>query len=335
MNETIKPTGKLTRRDFLKITAVAAATLAGGGGTWAWLQQRPGRIQQTRLLMGTVVNLTVVAEDAKAAREAVDATFAEMQRLIAIYTSRQSRGALAKLNRHGGLANPPRELVSLLRKANYYADLSSGAFDVTVKPVLDAYQLGQALTPEILSLVDYHKLKITDTALSFEKPGMQVTVDGIAKGAVVDGAVAVLNAHGLTNVLVEAGGDLLANGLRDTKDTWNVGVQDPRHRDTFLATFPIQGRAAATSGDYMHAFTQDYSLNHIIVPGTGLSPAELSSATLLAPTATDADALSTTLMVLGTQKGLALVESLPGIEAMLINKQLEIATSSGFPKPQI
>lgn len=326
---------KFSRRDFLKITAISGALLAGGGMLRNWLRDLPGRIQETRLLMGTVINLTVIAEDVQQAQDALAATFNEMERLIAIYTHRQSNSPLARLNATGTVLDPPEELVSLLRKAVGYSELSGGAFDVTVKPVLDAYQQGQPLTSALLSLVDYKELTIDDTEVRVLRPGMQVTLDGIAKGAVVDGGVGILKALGFENVLVEAGGDLVANGQRDAGQLWRVGVENPRAQSdggALLGALAIQDRAMATSGDYMHTFTQDYSLNHIIVPGSGLSPAELSSVSVMASRAQDADALSTTLMVLGREKGLALVESLPNTEALLVSKTLEINTSSGFPR---
>jgi thiamine biosynthesis lipoprotein len=328
-NSSLSAPKAVSRRDFLKITAVAAG-MAAGGGWMVWLQ-RPGRVHETRLLMGTLVNLTVVAGDHSSAQKALTATFAEMERLIALYTHRQSDSPLGRLNREGILLNPPFEVVNLLRKATYYSQVSDGAFDITVKPVLDTYHQGLALTPALLALVDFQKLHIAQDEVRFKQPGMQLTLDGIAKGAVVDGGVAVLQGLGFSNVLVEAGGDLVANGERDTQSPWKVGIENPRN-GSLMAAIPVSGKALATSGDYQHAFTQDYSLNHILVPGSGLSPAELSSATVLAATATDADALATTLMVLGVHKSLALVNSLPGVEAMLISKSLETTLSAGFPK---
>lgn len=326
---------KFSRRDFLKITAISGALLAGGGLLRSWLSELPGRFQETRLLMGTVINLTVIAEDAQQARGALAATFREMERLIAIYTHRQSDSPLARLNASGALHDPPSELVALLQKSVGYSELSDGAFDITVKPVLDAYQQGNPLSPALLELVDYHQLMIADDEIRMLRPGMQVTLDGIAKGAVVDGGVGVLKGLGFENVLVEAGGDLVANGQRDAGQLWQVGVENPRPQGdggSILGALPVQNQALATSGDYMHTFTQDYSLNHIIVPGSGLSPAELSSVSVMANAAQDADALSTTLMVLGHEKGLALVESLPHTEALMVSKTLAIIASSGFPR---
>jgi thiamine biosynthesis lipoprotein len=98
-----------------------------------------------------------------------------------------------------------------------------------------------------------------------------------------------------------------------------------------LAIFPVTTQAAATSGDYQNSFSPDFGLHHIIKPGTAVSPPELASATVLAPTAADADALSTALMVMGPVQGLALAERLPHVEALLVAKDLQIFQTSGFP----
>jgi thiamine biosynthesis lipoprotein len=163
---------------------------------------------------------------------------------------------------------------------------------------------------------------------------MQITLDGIAKGAVVDGAVARLQALGFAAVLVEAGGDLRATGI---DQYWRVAVQPPRPEKTneFVAAFELAEQAAATSGDYMNAFNPDRSLHHIVDPRLGLSPSELASTTVIAPSATDADALSTTLMVLGVKQGLALAEKLAGVEALVVAKDLQLYRSSGFPADQM
>jgi thiamine biosynthesis lipoprotein len=160
---------------------------------------------------------------------------------------------------------------------------------------------------------------------------MALTLDGIAKGSVVDGAVAALQAQGYENVLVEAGGDLVGNGRSAANTLWRIGIQHPRQAGTIMATLPISAQAVATSGDYMNAFTADFSRHHILDPRTGQSPAQSASVTVLAANAATADALSTSLMVMGSEAGLALVERLTAVEALFITKEMQIYRSSGFP----
>jgi thiamine biosynthesis lipoprotein len=164
---------------------------------------------------------------------------------------------------------------------------------------------------------------------------MGITLDGIAKGYIVDQAIALLKARGMARVLVEAGGDLSLHGLRQDGHPWRVGIHHPRALAGYYQVLEQSNGAMATSGDYEAAFTADFRYHHIIDPRTGSSPASLSSATVLASNAASADALSTAAMVLGMTEGLELLERLAGVEALLIDKQVTSRATSGFPAPSI
>ncbi|MEJ2749272.1 MAG: FAD:protein FMN transferase [Anaerolineae bacterium] len=332
MNAGLPLSTTFTRRDMLKITAVAG-TLALGGKLAAgrWLPRRQ-TIHETRTLMGTVINLSLVTDDKWAGQAVIEATFAEMERLIALFDHRHPKAQLAILNRDGRLPQPAPELVELMNLALGYGRLTEGAFDITVKPVIDALKNGSSRR-EAARLVDYRQVAVNDDLIAFAQPGMAVTLDGIAKGRVVDGAVAVLQANDFRDILVEAGGDLWGQGQRADNAPWRVGVANPRPtaETAVLAIFPVTAQAAATSGDYQNSFTPDFALHHIVDPATAVSPLELASATVVAPSAADADALSTALMVMGPDKGLALAERLPHVEALLVAKDLQIYRSRGFP----
>lgn len=336
---TQQPSTGITRRSFLTITAVAGGLLAAGGvarlGRSAASGSQPVTVRDERLLMGTVIHLAVVAPDAVQGQTAISATFSAMQRLIGFFDYRRADSALGILNRTGELANPPAEFTALLAQAQAISALSDGAFDVTVQSLLDAYGRGETDPTPYEKLVDYRQLSVTDERISLGQPGMAITLDGLAKGRVIDEAVTSLRGLGFDRVLVEAGGDMMGVGKRADGTSWRVGVANPRptaQAGQLLATLDLADGALATSGDYMNYFVQDFSAHHIVDPRTGHSPAELASVTVMAPTATEADALSTTFMVLGVTQGLALATKLPNIEALLITKTLQQHATSGFPK---
>lgn len=338
MTREIKKTipQRLSRRQFLKITAAAGALAAGG--VWLGRQQSPRltTLRQTRLLMGTVINLAVITAEPARGQSAIESTFAEMERLIGYFDHRQPASLVARLNQAGQLSNAPPELVDLLGQALEYSRLTGGAFDISVKPLLDHYRAGQtADRPELRQRVGYRQLKLEGSAISFEQPGMAITLDGIAKGRVVDAATTVLKSAGYNNVLVEAGGDLVGSGRRADGTPWRVGIANPRPASgpEILTATAVTAGAMATSGDYMNSFSSDFRLHHILDPRTGRSPAQIASATVLAPTATAADALSTALMVLGPEAGLSLLESLPRTEAFIVTKALQRFQTSGFAAP--
>jgi FAD:protein FMN transferase len=321
----------LTRRQFLQITAVTGGLLAAGYGLGKQAHHAKTAVwRESRYLMGTFINLTLVSASEAHSRAAVQATFAEMARLVALFDHRQPDSPLARLNRDGTLPAAPPELVETISLALRYGDLSGGAFDISMKPLLD--QARQATDPSRLdrSLVDYRQIVVNGRSITLTQAGMAVTLDGIAKGRVVDGAVAHLGAAGFANVLVEAGGDLVGNGRRADGRPWQVGITHPRQPETAVFQLAITDQSVASSGDYQHTFTNDFRHHHIIDPHRGQSPTELASVTVTAPTTTDADALSTALMVMGTADGLALIERLPHVEALLVTKTLDIYQSSGF-----
>jgi thiamine biosynthesis lipoprotein len=323
----------LGRRDFLKIFAISGLALGVGSKILDTFQtEEVHRFSETRLLMGTVVNLTVVSPDGKRNQSVVEKTFSEMQRWIAMFDHRIPTSPVAQLNQTGELNHPSDEVINVFEKSLSYAHLTEGAFDITVKPVLDAYRQGATITPELRALIDYQQVAIQKDQIILTKPGVQVTLDGIAKGAVIDAGVAALGSHGFENVLVEAGGDLLATGNRGNSTEWKIGINHPRNNAAgLLSQIDVHNLAVATSGDYQNHFSTDFSQHHILKPQTGESPPELASVTVLASTALDADALSTAVMVLGPDTGLKLINNLPGIEALIVTKELIIYTSQGFP----
>jgi thiamine biosynthesis lipoprotein len=256
-----------------------------------------------------------------------------MELLIKILDHRRQTSALGRLNAQGALRDAPIELLEVVEKALEFGELTEGAFDITVKPVLDAYASGRSVTSDLRRLVDFRQVAILGSQIRLGQPGMSITLDGLAKGRVVDGGIAVLRHIGFENILVEAGGDLVAQGARGDGRPWEIGILSPREdrQPGTIATIPVNRQAVATSGDYMNSFTTDFSLHHILDPHTLNSPVELASTTVIASTAMEADALSTALMVLGARDGLALTERLSQVEAMLVGKDLKVYRSTGFP----
>ncbi len=314
---------------------LSAALKASEAGPWR-------RISVTRVLLGTIVTITALALDAEACRLAVNAALDRMARLEQVLSRFIPGSQVSLLNQTGVVHEPDAALVHVLQAARGVSLLTQGAFDVTIKPVLDLYQTAQArsesLPPakairEALRLVNYRGLEVSGDRVRLAEPGMQVTLDGIAKGYVVDAAVHELRRQSMESVLVEAGGDLRAGAPKAHGAAWTLGVQSPREAGgKVAATFALTGRAAATSGDYMQPFTPDYRQHHILDPRTGESPVELSSATVVAPSAELADALATAVMVLGNQAGMAVVAGLPGCEACTITKDLRLQQTPGFPR---
>lgn len=331
---------KLGRRDMLRISAVAAGGLgiaSWGASTWAH-SGRLNEVLETRVLMGSPAQLRLLTADPRRARAAIEAAFSEMERLEGVLSRFRPSSELSQLNRSGRLQTADAGMLQVVERALSYGRLTEGAFDISVEPLLAAYRVasengGGSSSAEIERLrsrVDYKSIRVQGRRIEFSQPGMAITLDGIAKGFIIDQGAASLRQHGFDQVLVEVGGDMLAG--QHAKHAWRVGIRTPRAgaNSALLGTASLLQRALATSGDYLNAFSQDFSLHHILAPTTGRSPLELASVSVLAPTAMDADALSTAVMVLGAEAGLGLVEGLPGVEALLVDKDMRIRRSSGF-----
>jgi len=330
-------TGNRGRRRVLGLLALTAAAAA------LWKLRPLGSrglrtVQRSRVLMGTGVQLTVVGDDREAAAAAVEATLdrmADLERLLSLY---RDDSEVSRLNATGSLTEASDALLAVLGLAERISGLGDGAFDVTVQPLVELYRAQakrgalpgpDALGP-VLERVGHGALRVAGRTVTFERPGMGITLDGIGKGYVVDAGVAVLKRHGFPNVFVDAGGDLVAAGTRGGGDAWRIGIRNPRPGLALHARFDALDCAAATSGDYMQPFTPDYALHHILDPRRGTSAPELASATVIAEDAATADALATLVMVVGPRAGRELLEDLPGCEGYLVAKDLQVTRTTGF-----
>lgn len=324
----------VSRRDFIKILALSG--VAGIATLSQWDQSLTESVVcETRLLMGTIIHIKVVSRDVKTASVAINTCLNHMASLESLFSRFRSDSQLTQLNQTGALPKAHPKLIALIEKSHQLSQYTNGAFDITVKPLLDLYQTSHNLPNEkqihqTLSLVDYRNLELHGDTLGFTKPDMSITLDGIAKGFIVDEGVAVLQRFGFENVMVEAGGDLLALGQKAPNHPWKIGLQAPRKElGSLMFTITVHNKAVATSGDYLQAFTSDYRAHHIIDPRSGYSSPELASVSVLAPTLALADGLATAVMVMG-KAGMHLVEQCEMCEAYAITKNCSILKTSGF-----
>jgi thiamine biosynthesis lipoprotein len=333
-----------------------------------YLQGRVAVVQDEQYLLGTYFRIKVQSRSHDQAQRAVQAALTEAQRLAEEF-SRIGSGSLGELNRRGGSA-PVRlsdDVLIVWEAAKKYHDLSDGAFDPTIGKIInlwgftqdwDRSGMGRIPDPEELkSLVEEPREVFLDMATKTARlsgPNVEIDLGGIAKGYIVDKVVEILKKHELDSGLVDAGGNIRVFNDRPRKVLWwedrrpfRIAVQHPRDESKILEILEIWGdRALATSGDYQRCFFTDALKNifpcryadepnkiryhHIIDPKTGMPARGLISATILAPTAMEADALSTAVFVLGEQRGLALIESLPNVEGILVTEDGRIVTSSGL-----
>ena len=300
----------------------------------------PGHeVEVSRFALGTTITLILETDDIGQQHVIIDAVYNEIERLERLLSSYRYDSQLSHLNRNGAISGKIREFKEILVESRRFSLLSNGAFDITVKPVLDLFYIchmyerrrptGEELE-NAFKLVGYQGIRIHDQEIVLEKPGMGVTLDGIAKGYIIDKAINVLLQFGISRAFVNAGGDVRVIGERARNVPWKVALRDPRDESDCIAIVHLNNKAIATSGDYTQYFFSDRKAHHIVDPRTGLSAVGLISATIVTDRAMDADALATTVMVLGQAEGVELIERLPHTEALIVTKNREILKSSGF-----
>jgi thiamine biosynthesis lipoprotein len=305
------------------------------------IEKRAGHlVTEERALMGTRVVIKVFGDDRTRINQAIRAGFAEVVRLENMMSNFIPESELSRINQNAGKAPVPvsRELFNLIRKAKDYSKLTDGAFDLSFASVGKLWNFRAGVVPstevvrERLHLVDYKKIRLDESTSSIflTHSGMEIGPGGIGKGYVMDRTMAVLKNHGIHNAMVMAGGDTLIRGKKGD-EAWKVGLRDPNKKNGILAILPLKDEAISTSGDYERFFMKDgVRYHHILDTKTGFPARLCRSVTILAPDATTSDALSTSVFVLGPEKGLALIEGLDKVEAIIIDRQGQIHLSSGL-----
>ncbi|MBN2419343.1 MAG: FAD:protein FMN transferase, partial [Deltaproteobacteria bacterium] len=261
----------------------------------------PKRATSTRLAMGTTVTIMFLYDSGMDSEKAMNDAFDEIKRLSGIMNHYAENSEVSRLNREGVLENADPELLEVIERSLEYNSLTSGAFDITILPVIEFFKdsFKENKIPleneikEVLELVGSDKIEINGNTVRLKKKGMKITLDGLAKGYIVDMASRVLLDHGIKNHLINAGGDIKAAGLREDGRPWKVAIQDPAKKDNHLDVIEITDSSVATSGNYENYFDAEKIFHHIADPKTGFSPVLNSSASIIAPTAMEADALAT------------------------------------------
>jgi thiamine biosynthesis lipoprotein len=292
--------------------------------------------------MGTEVSVTVWHDDESAARQAIDAVMEDMRQLDEWWNPANPAGELYWVNQQAGagpVAISP-ELAQVIAKALYFSELTGGAFDISFASVGRYYDYRESRAPHAeqreaaLQAVDYRLIELDTKALRlhFGHPLLKIDLGGIAKGYAVDRALAILAGRGIAHASVSAGGDTGLLGDRRGRP-WMVGIRNPRKEGDVALTLPLESLAFSTSGDYERYFIDPDSgerIHHIINPRTGKSTSGVISASVMGPRGFDTDPLSTTVFVLGVDKGLALINSLPEFDAVLIDDKGVVHYSSGL-----
>jgi thiamine biosynthesis lipoprotein len=323
------------RKIILTASVAAVVLLAAALGLRSYNMRRHHVEKQTRFLMDTFVTIYAIGPPQTGAR-AIKAAFERMQEVDAKFNHLNPGGPIYAFN-HSGTPITDPEILMVARKAQAISTMTGGAFDITVAPLITLWGFygdnpavpDDAAIQDCLRRIGYRKLRIGKEKMVKTDPDVRIDMGGIAKGYCVDQARVVLAQHGITSALIDAGGDVFALGRR-ANELWKIGIRSPRG-DDLLGFMEVQDLAVMGSGDYERFFTHGGKrYHHIFDPRTGYPARGFSGTTLMHADPMLADAWNTAVFVLGPEKGPALLEQIPGMEAVMIGDAGNVTYTSGL-----
>lgn len=323
---------KLRRSDDTQAAAPSRA--------WGRSERQGEWMSREEAIMGTAVRVELWAPEREQGEAAIDAVMAEMHRIDRTMSPHKADSELSIINREAARHAVPlsAEMARLVSRAIDFSKLSDGAFDITYAGVGQLYDYRAGIKPSDEAVAAARRtvgwrhliLDREQRTLRFAREGVRIDLGGFAKGHAVDNSVAILRRMGIANASVAAGGDSYVMGDRGGRP-WSIGIRDPQRDSGVVAVLPLEDTSISTSGDYERFFIEDgVRHHHLLDPRTGRSPSALRSVTILAADGLTSEALSKCLFVMGLDAGMQLVESQPGVDAVVVDAQGALHYSSGL-----
>ena len=294
-------------------------------------------------LMGSRFEITVVAPDSTKAEEDIDLAVAEISRIEKLISSWDPSSQTSALNKNAGIKPVivDQELYDLIKRAKVISELTDGAFDISYASIDALWKFDGSMTtmPDSATVkasvakVGYNNIIMNpaEHSVFLKLPGMKIGFGAIGKGYAADKAKALLMEKGVVAGIINASGDMNTWGKQPDGSTWKVAITNPMNKNNAFALLPITEGAVVTSGNYEKYVTfSGTRYTHIIDPRTGYPSTGIISATVFAPKAELADALATSVFVMGKETGLDRINQLPHIECILIDDQGNISTSKNI-----
>jgi FAD:protein FMN transferase len=300
----------LTRRRLIVIAATAAGSAFLTGDRTA---QAGEPVRWRGSALGAQVSIEIYHPDRAEAERLVDRCVLDVRRLERQFSLYRADSAISALNRTGILVSPDADMVALLKASLLFADLTDGAFDPTVQPLWQLHAdhfaserpdpdgPSRQLLVETLAKVGRSGLLVNEDRVALAKHGAAITLNGIAQGYATDRVVERLREAGLSTTLVNMG-EIRAIGARPEGAPWRVGLADPERPGVLTETVDLVDRAVATSAGAGFRFDTKGWFTHLFDPATGRSPSRYSTVSVIAPTATEADALSTAFSLMSLSR---------------------------------
>ncbi|WP_372751919.1 FAD:protein FMN transferase [Labilibaculum sp.] len=292
------------------------------------------------LLMGSRFEITAVSSDKDKAQQAIQAGITEIQRIEDLISSWDPNSQTSAIVANAGIGpvQVDQELFNLIRRSLKISRLTHGAFDISYASMDKIWKFDGSMTdmPDSatvaasVSKINFNNiiLDAKNRTVFLKEKGMKIGFGAIGKGYAANKALSLLSTMGLDGALVNASGDLISWGKDAGGKEWKIGIANPKNKEQIYSWLTISETAVVTSGNYekfVEFKGERYS--HIIDPRTGYPVKGLSSVSIICPDAELADALATSVFVLGKEKGLELINQLNGIECILVTDDQKLITS--------
>lgn len=299
--------------------------------------------KRTLKLMGSRFEITVVANNQNEADNYIDLAVSEISRIESLISSWDPESQTSAINANAGIrpVKVDPELFSLIERCIGISKLTDGAFDISYASMDRIWKFDGSMTEmpssvaiqKSVSKVGYQNIELNPakSTVFLKLPGMKIGFGGIGKGYAADKAKALLERHNVTSGIINASGDMNAWGSQPNGSDWQVAITNPLNKNKAFALLPVNDGAVVTSGNYEKYVTfNGKRYTHIIDPRTGYPSTGIISATVFAPSAELADALATSVFVMGTETGLDFINQLPNIECILIDENGKIIASENI-----
>jgi FAD:protein FMN transferase len=299
-------------------------------------------VYRKKYVMGTVFEIAAYQDSSQDVSDAIEKAFREVVRIDDLFSNYKPESALSTLNRSAHLRSErvPPDLYVVIEKAVELSKASEGKFDISIAPLVNLWKValsGEA-TPtaaqerEVRDCVGYEKIVLTPPdQVTFRSPCLQLDLGAIGKGYAVDRAGEILRASGVRDALINAGGStILALGSPPGQDAWLVHLRDPsRQIDPYVM---LKDESVSTSEQSLASLLGQDSPGHIIDPVTGRPLKTEFSVSVIAPNGTMSDGLSTTLLLLGPEKGKSLMKHMQGVSAIWISPEAQMQNVMSGPQ---
>lgn len=302
-------------------------------------------IKRDTVLMGSSFDVSIVAENEALAENYIQQVFEEVIRIDLLISDWKPNSQISEVNKNAGIkpVKVDKEVFDLTKRALQFSEITNGAFDITVASMdkiwsfdglMDELPTNEAIQKSIENL-GYKNviLNESESTIFLSKKGMKIGFGATGKGYAADKGRELMLKLGIKGGIVNASGDLASWGRQPDRKSWLIGLRNPFKNGAILRTFPVRDAAMCTSGDYQKfALIDGVRYSHIINPKTGIPATGLTSVTVLGPEAETGNAFSTSIMVLGAEAGLQLLQNYPDYACLIITEEGNIITSKNYKK---